>query len=147
MFSVVVVIQLLSSVWFFMTLSTGVHQAFLSFTVSWSLLRFIELVILSNQLFLAAPFSFWLQSVPASGSFPSQLFTSGGQSIRVSASSWVLPVNIQGWYPLRLTDLISCSPRDSRVFSNTTVQKHQFLITLSSLWSNSHIHTWLLEKP
>ena len=137
MFSVVVV-QSLSSVWFFMTLSTAVHQAFLSFTVSWSLLRFIELVILSNQLFLAAPFSFWLQSFPASGSFPSPLFTSGGQSIRVSASAWVLPVNIQGWYPLRLTDLIYCSPRDSQKSVPTPQFKSINSSSLSLLYGPTH---------
>ena len=75
----------------------------------------------------------------------SRLFASVGQS-RASAS--VLPMNIQGWFPLGLTSLISLLSRElSRVFSSTTVQKHQFFSTQSSLWSNSHIHTWLLEKP
>ena len=125
---VVVVVQLPSSVWFFVTLSTAVYQAFLSFTVSWSLLKFmsIELVILSNQLILAAHFSFCLLPFPASGSFLSPLFTPGGQSIRVSASVWVLLMNIQGWYTLRLTDMISYSLRDSQESSNTIVQKHKF---------------------
>ena len=83
------------------------------------------------------------QSFPASGSFPvSQLFPSGGQSIGVSASASVLPMNIQGWL------LISLQSKGlSSVFSNTTVQKHQFFGTQLSLSSNSHIHTWLLEKP
>ena len=82
------------------------------------------------------------------GFFPvSQFFASGGQSIGVSASASVLPMNIQNWFPLGLTDLISLhSKRLSRVFSNTTVQKHQFFGTQLSLQSNSHIHTWLLEK-
>ena len=71
------------------------------------------------------------------------VFPSGGQSIRASAS--VLPMNIQGWFPLRLISLQSKGL--SRVFSNTTVQKHLFLCTQLSLRSNSHIHTWLLEKP
>ena len=95
------------------------------------------------------PFSSCLQSFPASGSFSmSQFFASGGQSIGVSASASVLPMNIQDWFPLGLTDLISLQSKGlSRVFSNTTVQKHQFFSTQSSLWSNSHIHTWLLEKP
>ena len=86
---------------------------------------------------------------PASGSFSmSQFFASGGQSIGVSASTSVLPMNIQDWFPLGLTDLISLQSNWlSRVFSNTTVQKHQFFSTQSSLWSNCHIHTWLLEKP
>ena len=91
-------------------------------------------------------FSSCLQSFPASGSFPkSQFFPSGGQSIGVSASASVLPINIQNWFPLGWTDLISKGR--SRVFSNTTVQKHQFFSTQPSLWSNSHIHTWLMEKP
>ena len=96
-----------------------------------------------------ALFSFCLQSFPAPGSFPmSQLFTSGGQSIRASASALVSPVSIQGWFPLRLTGLISLlSQGVSRVFSSTTVQKHLFFRALPSLWSNSHICTWLLKRP
>ena len=95
------------------------------------------------------PFSSCLQSFPASGSFlMSQLFTSGGQSIGVSASASVLPMNIQDWFPLGLTGFISLQSKGlSRVFSNTTVQKHQLFGTQLSLWSNSHIHTRLLEKP
>ena len=94
------------------------------------------------------PFSSCLQSFPASGSFPvSWLFTSGGQSTGASASASVLPMPIQGWFPLGLTDLISLLSKGlSRVFSSTTVWKHQFLRAQPSLWSNSHIHTWLLEK-
>ena len=73
-----------------------------------------------------------LQSFPASGSFPmSQFFTSGGQSTRVSASASVLPMNIQYWFPLEWTDWISLQSKGhSRVFSSTTVQKHQFLLSL-----------------
>ena len=72
----------------------------------------------------------------------------GGQSIGSSASTSVLPMNIQGWFPLGWTGWISLQSKGlSRVFSNTTVQKHQFFSTQLSLWSNSHIHTWLLEKP
>ena len=95
-----------------------------------------------------APFSSWLQSFPASESFQmSQFFTSGGQSIGTSASATVLPINIQDWFPLGLTSLISLQSKGlSRVFCNTTVQKHQFFSTQPSLWSTSHIHTWLLEK-
>ena len=95
------------------------------------------------------PFSSHLQSFPASGSFPmSQFFTSGGQSIGVSASTSVLPMNIQDLSPLGWTGWISLLSQGlSRVFSNTTVQKHQFFSTQLSLYSNSHIHTWLLEKP
>ena len=94
------------------------------------------------------PFS-CLQSFPASGSFPmSQLFVSGVQSIGDSASALVLLMSIQGWFPLGLTGLISLQSKGPlRVFSNTTVQKHQFFGTQPSLWSNSHIHMWLLEKP
>ena len=95
------------------------------------------------------PFSSCLQSFPASGSFPvSQLIISGGQSIGASASASVLSMNIQDWFPLGWSGLISLQFKGlSRVFSNTTVQKRQFFHTQPSLWSNSHIHTWLLEKP
>ena len=95
------------------------------------------------------PFSSCLQSSPASGSFPvSQFFASGGQSNGASASSSDLPKSIQGWFPLRLTGLISLLSKGlSRDFSNTTVQKHQFFSTLLSLLSSSNIHTWLLEPP
>ena len=94
------------------------------------------------------PFS-CLQSFPASRCFPmSQFFASGGQSIGVSAAASVLPMNIQDWFPLGWTGLISLRFKGlSRVFSNTTVQKRQFFGTQPSLRSNSHIHTWLLEKP
>ena len=90
--------------------------------------------------------SFSSQSLPASGSFPmSLLFASGGQSIGASAS--VLSMNIQDRFPLRLTDMISLQAKGlSRVFSNTTVQKHQFFGTQFSSQSNSYIHTWPLEK-
>ena len=92
---------------------------------------------------------FCLQSFPASGSFPmSQFLASGGQSIGASASASVLPMNIQDWFPLGLTGWVSLQSKGlSRVFSNTTVQKHQIFGAQLSLWSNSHIHTWLLEKP
>ena len=94
-------------------------------------------------------FSFHLQSFSASGSFSmSQFFTSGGQSIGVSASASVLPMNIQDWFPLGWTAWISLQSKGlSRVFSNTTVQNHQFFSTELSSKSNSHIHTWPLEKP
>ena len=94
-------------------------------------------------------FSCCPQSLPAWGSFPmSQLFTWGGQSIRVSASASVLPTNIQDWFPLGRTGWISLqSKRLSRVFSNTTVQKHQYFGAQLSSQSNSQIHTRPLEKP
>ena len=95
------------------------------------------------------PFSSCPQSFPASGSFQmSQLFAPGGQSIRVSTSTSVLPMNTQDWSPLRWTGWISLQSKGlSRVFSNTTVQKHQFFGAQLSSQSNSHIHTWPLEKP
>ena len=94
------------------------------------------------------PLSSCLQSFPASGSFlMSWLFTSDGQIIGVSASASVLPMNIQDWFPLGLTDLISLLCKWlSGVFSSTTIWKHQFFGAQPSLWSHSHIHTWLLEK-
>ena len=99
--------------------------------------------------FSVVPFSFCLQSFPATGSFPlSQFFVSGAQSIGASASATVLPMNIQDWFPLGWTGWVSLLSKGlSRVFSNTTVQKHQFFGAQLSLWSNSHIHTWLPEKP
>ena len=98
---------------------------------------------------LVVPFSSRLQSFPASGSFlVSQFFTSGGQSIGVSASGSVLPMNTQDWSPLGWTGWISLQSKGlSRVFSNTTLQKHQFFGAQLSSQSNSHIHTWPLEKP
>ena len=93
------------------------------------------------------PFSSCLQSFPASGSFLMiHSSSSGGQSIGASAS--VLPMNIQDWFSLGWIGLVSLQSKGlSRVFSNTTVQKHQFFSAQLSLWSTSHIHTWLLEKP
>ena len=95
------------------------------------------------------PFSSCFQSLPESVSFQmSQLFTSGGQSIGVSASTSVLPMNIQDWFPLGLIGWISLqSNKLSRVLSNAIGQNHQFFGAQLSLSSNSHIHTWLLEKP
>ena len=98
----------------------------------------------------AVPFSLCLQSFPASGSFlMSQLFTSDSQSIGAWAwaSASVLAINIQASFPLGGTDLILQAKGLSRVFSNNTVQKFQFFGIQPSLWSNSHIQTWLLEKP
>ena len=126
---------------------TAARQASLSITNSWSLLRLIstELVMPSNHLILCCHFSSHLQSFPSSGSFPmSQLFAPGGQSIGVPASASVLPMNIQEWFPLGWTGWISLQSKGlSGVFSNTTVQKHQFFGAQLSLKSNSHIHTWL----
>ena len=95
------------------------------------------------------PFSSCPQSLPASESFPmSQLFAWGDQSIGVSALSSVLPKNTQDWSPLGWTGWISLQSKElSRVFSNTTIQKHQFFSAQPSSQSNSHIHTWPQEKP
>ena len=96
-----------------------------------------------------APFFPRPQSFPASGFIPMNgLFASGGQNIGASASASVLPMNIQDWFLLGLTGLISLQSQVlSRVFSSTTIRKHQLFGTQPSLWSNSHIHTWPLEKP
>ena len=94
------------------------------------------------------PFSSCLQSFLARGSFlMSQFIASGGHSIEASASASILLMNIQDWLPLGLTGLILLSKGLSRVFSNTTVQKHQFFCIQPSLWFNSYIHTWLVGKP
>ena len=96
-----------------------------------------------------APFSSCPQSLSASRSFPViRIFPSGDQSIGASAFASVLPMNTQGWFPVGLTGFIALlSNSFSRVFSNTTVKKHQLFGTQLSLWFSSHIHTWLLEKP
>ena len=118
-------IQLLSHVWLFVTPWTAAHQASLSTTNSQSLLKLmsIESVMPSNRLIFCCPFSSCLQSFPSSGSFPmSQFFTSGDQSIGALPLASVLPMNIQDWFPLGLTDWISLQSKGlSRVFSNTTV--------------------------
>ena len=94
------------------------------------------------------PYFSCLQSCLASGSFQISQFTSDGRSTGASALASVLPMNIQDWLPSELTGLISLQSKGlSRVFSNTTVQKHQFFSAQLSLWSKSHTHTWLLEKP
>ena len=99
------------------------------------------------MLILSWPYFSRLQSFWASGSFPmSHIFSSGGQSIGVSASVPVLPMNIQGWFSLGLTDLTFLLPKGlSRTL--TTVQRHQFFGAQTFILSSSHIHTWLLEKP
>ena len=135
---------------------TAAHQASLSlggFTVSQRLFKLmsIESVIPSNNLILYCSFLL-LPSIFTSFRVVSNelawLFQSGGQGIGASYSASVLPMNIQSWFPLELTGLISLQSKGlSRVFSSTMVQKHQFFSTQPSLWSNCHIHTWLLEKP
>ena len=130
---------------------TTAHQASLSIANSQSLPKLIsiESVMPSNHFILCCPLLFLHLSFSGSGSFQmSQLFASGGQSIGVSASTSVLPMNIQDWSPLGWTGRISLQSKGlSSVFSNTTVQKHQIFSTQLSSQSNSHIHTWPLEKP
>ena len=146
-----VVVHSPSHVCLFETPWTVACQASLSFTMSQNLLNSCSLNQWCQPTILpsVAPFSSCLHFLPASGSFPiSWLFVSDHQSIGASASASVLPVNIQGWFNLRLTDLISLQSKElSRIFSDSTSQKHQFFGIQLSLQSNSHIHTWLLEKP
>ena len=140
-----------SPVRLFKTPWIAAHQASLSITNSRSLhkLMFIKSVMPSSHLILGHPLLLLPQSLPASKSFPmSQLFTWGSQRIGVSALASVLPKNTQDWAPLQWTGWISLQSKGlSRVFSNTTVQKHQFFGAQPSSQSNSHIHTWPLEKP
>ena len=146
---IIVVVQLLSCVRLLAIPWSVAFQAPLSSTLFWSLLKFmsIESVVLTISSSVT-PFSFCLQSFPTSESFPvSWLFALGGQSIEASALATVLPMNIQGWFPLGLTGLISLQSKGfSRVFSSTATQKHQSFSVQPPLWSNSHICTWLLEK-
>ena len=130
---------------------TAARQVSLSFTISQSYSNSCPLswwchLTMSSSV---VPFSSCLQSFPASGSFSvSQFFLSGAQSIiGVSAPASVLLVNIQGWFPLGWTGLISFKSKGlSRVFYSTAILKHRFFGFQSSLWSNSHVRTWLLEK-
>ena len=127
---------------YFVTPQTAALQTSLSFTISWSLLKLMSIELLSHPTISSSVthFSSGLQSFPASGSFPmSPLFASGGQSIETSALASVLPMNIQGWFPLGLTLQFKGL---SRVFSTTTVQKYQFFSP-----QPSYICTWLWEKP
>ena len=138
----------LSYAWLFVTVAL---QAFLSINNSQSLLKLMSIksVTLSNHLILCCCLLLLPSIFPTSGSFPmSQFFASGGQSSEISAVASVFPMNIQDWFPLGLTGLISLQSKGLfRILSNTTVQKHQFFCAQLSLWSNSHIHAWLQEKP
>ena len=143
--------QSLSRVWLFVTPWIAAHQASLSITIPRSLskLMSIKSEMLSNHLVLCC-FLLLLPSIfPSIRVFSNEsVFWSGGQSVGVSASASVLPINIQDWFPIGWTGSISLQSKGlSRVFSNTTAQKHKFFGTQLSLWSKSHIHTWLLEKP
>ena len=144
-------VQSLSRVQLFVTPWTAAHQAYLSITSSWSLLKLmsIALVMPSNYLILCRPLLLLPSILPSIRVFPvSQSFTSGGQSIGVSTSALVLPMNIQDWFSLGYTGWISSQSKGlSRVSSNTTVQKHQFFGAQPSSQSNSHIHTWSQEGP
>ena len=145
------IVQSLSHVWFFATPQTAACQASLSFTISLSLLKLmsIESLMPSNHLILFCPLLLlpWIFLTIRAFSNELALCIRGPKYWSFSFSIRP-PMNIQGWFPLGLTGLISCSPRDcQRVFSNTTVQKHWFFGTQPSLWFNSHNHTWLLEKP
>ena len=130
---------------------TAAHQASLSVTNFQSLLKLmsIESVVPSNHLILCHPLLLLPSVFPSISVFSSEsAVASGGQSIGASTSASGLPMNIQGWFPLGLTGLISLQSKGlSRVFSSTTVWKHWFFGAQPSLWFNSHIHTWLLEKP
>ena len=134
-----VVVQMLSCVWRFVIPWTAACQDSLSFTVSQCLPKLMSTESVMPSNYLCCLFFSCLQSFLASGSFPmSHLFALGGQSTRVSASASVLAMNIQGWFPLGLTGLISRQFKGlSRIFSSTTVQKYQFFSTQPSLWSTS----------
>ena len=115
----------------------------------WNLLKFMYIIMLSNHLTLCCTLLLFPSSFPpASESFPMRwLSTSGSQSTGASSSASVIPINIQSWFLLGLIGLISLQSKGlSRVFSSTTIQKHQFFGAQPSLWSTSHIQTWLLEK-
>ena len=137
-------VQMLSYVWLFVTPWTRAHQASLSITNSQSLLKLmsIELVMPSNHLILCRPLLLLPSIFPSISVFSSEsVLPSGGQRTEASASASVLPMNIQGWFPLRQTGWISLQSKGlSRVFSSTTVRKHHFFGEQSSLWSNSHIY-------
>ena len=139
-FGKVVVVQSLGHVWLFMTPQTVACQTLLSSTVSHSLLKFmsVESVMLSNYFILCCPLLLLLSIFPSITSFlVSRLFTSGGQSTGASGSASVLPMNIQGWFPVELTSLISLQSRElSRVFSSTTIESINSL-ALSLLYGSA----------
>ena len=144
-------VQALSRVWLLATPWIAARQASLSITNSRTSLRLTSIGQWRHPAISSSvvPFSSCPLSLPASESFPvSQLFTWGGQSTAVSASASFLPKKSQGWSPSEWTGWISLQSKGlSRVFSNTTVQKHQCFGAQPSSQSNSHIHTWAQEKP
>ena len=124
---------------------------FPSFTISQNFLKLmsIESVMLSKHLILCHPFLLLPSIFPSIRVFPvGQFFTSSGQSIGASVSASILSMNNSGLISFRIDwfDHL-CRPKDSQIFSSTTIWKHQFFGTQPSLWANSHICTWLLEKP
>ena len=146
MWRIVVIFQLLSCV--FVTPWIAACKTSLSITISWCLLKLMSIiksVISFNYLILCHP---CLPSIfPSIRVFSNELaLCIRWPSIGASASVSVLPINIQGWFPLGVIGLILQSKGFSKVFSKTTVQKHQFFGAQPFLWSNSYIHTWLLEK-
>ena len=144
-----VVVQSLSHVWLLVTPWTAAHKASLSLTISQSLpkLTSTESVMPSNHLIPCHPLLLLPSIFPSIRGFPIRhFFASGDQSTGASAS--VLPMSIQGWFSLGLTGLISLLSKGfSKVFSSTIVLKNQFFGAQPSLWSSSHICTWLLKKP
>ena len=143
--------QSISRIWLFATPWIPAHQALLLITNSQNYPNSCSSSWWCHPTTSSSvvPLSSCPQSLPASGSFPmSQHYASGGQSIGVSASASVLSMNTQDWYPLGWTSWISLQSKGlSGVFSNTTVQKHQFFGVQLSSQSNSHIHAWPLKKP
>ena len=144
-------VQLLCRVWLFASPWIAERQASLSITNSRSSLRLtsIQSVMPSSHLILCCPLLLLPPIPPSIRIFPmSQLFAWSGQSTGVSASASLPPKKSQGWSPLEWTGWISLQSKGlSRVFSNTTVQKHQFFGAQPSSQSNTHIHTWPQEKP
>ena len=144
-------VRLLNCVQLFVSPQTAACQASLSVTIFWSSLKLMSIESMTpfDHLILCCP----LLLLPSI--FPSISVFSNQSALRVrwpkygaSASALILPMNIQDWFPLGLTGLISLLSRGlSRVSSSTTIWKHQFFSAQPSLWSSSHIHTWLLEKP
>ena len=145
----VVVIQLLSHVQLFATLWTTVCQASLYLTIFWRFLMSIKLVMLSSHLILYCPFLLWCLIFPSIRVFSNELALHIRWLKYWSCSLSISPSNeYSNLVSFRMTDLICFQFKGlSRVFSSSTIQKHQFFGTRPSLWSNSHIHAWWLEKP
>ena len=146
-----VVVQSLNRSRLFLTPWTEACQASLSFTITRILFKqmSIESVMPSNNFDFCCPLLLLPSIFPSLRVLPNELaLRIGDQSVGASILKLVLPRNIQDWFPLELTGWIFLQSKElSRVFSSTTVQKHQFFGVQPSLWSISHIHTWLLEKP